>query len=208
AVLAPALDFLLTNGETIFPGATIVFCGVDKRELGARSLPPNVTGVLLKREFSPTLQVALQLQPGTERIMMVAGTSKFDTDLLAQAKEELRSYEDHLAFTYLTTLPLSELLIRLSRLPPHTIVVYTTLFRDGAGEAFVSHNVVERVSAAANAPVYGFIDQYLGRGIVGGNLYSFESQGREAARLASRILAGTMPSALPVLAPSASTMMF
>ena len=208
AVLSPPLDFLLSDGQTIFPGAAIVFCGIDKRQFGTRSLPPNVTGVLLKREFAPTLEVALQLQPDTEQIVVVAGTSKFDSDLLAQAKEEFHPYEGRLAFTYLTTLPLSEMLTRLSRLPPRTIVLFTTLFRDGAGEAFVTHEVVERVSSAANAPVYSFLDQYLGRGIVGGSLYSLALQGQEAARLALRILAGTAPSALPVLAPASSTMMF
>jgi signal transduction histidine kinase len=68
--------------------------------------------------------------------------------------------------------------------------------------------VVERVSVAANAPVYGFIDQYLGRGIVGGSLYSFAVQGQEGARLALRILGGTAPSELPVLTPQATTVMF
>jgi hypothetical protein len=38
------------------------------------------------------------------------------------------------------------------RLPPHILVLYTTLFRDGVGVAFVSHNVVERVSVVTNAP--------------------------------------------------------
>ena len=208
AVLSPPLDFLLNYGQVIFPGAAIVFCGVEKRQLGARMLPPNVTGVLVKREFSPTLKLALDLQPDTERVVMVAGTSKFDADLLAAAKEELRSYEGRLAFTYLTTLPMSELLTRLSKLPPHTIILYTTLFRDGAGEAFVPHDVVKRISEIANAPVYGFLDQYLGLGIVGGSLYSVAIQGQEAAKLALRILAGTAPSALPILAPKSAITMF
>ncbi len=43
---------------------------------------------------------------------------------------------------------------------------------------------------------------------MGGSLYSLALQGKEAARLASRILAGTAPSALPVLAPVTSTVMF
>jgi hypothetical protein len=34
AILGPALDFLLSNGDTIFPGTPIVFCGIDRRELG------------------------------------------------------------------------------------------------------------------------------------------------------------------------------
>ena len=68
---------------------------------------------------------------------------------------------------------------------------YTSVFRDGVGDSFVPHEVVERVSAAANAPTYGFLDQYLGRGIVGGNLYSISTHGEETAKLALRLLTGT-----------------
>jgi hypothetical protein len=55
AIMAPALDFLMTYGDLIFPGASVVFCGLDRRQFGARSLPPNMYGVLIKREFAPTL---------------------------------------------------------------------------------------------------------------------------------------------------------
>ena len=39
AILAPALEFLLNYGSVIFPGTPIVFCGIDKTELGNRVLP-------------------------------------------------------------------------------------------------------------------------------------------------------------------------
>ena len=191
AILSPALDFLLNYGSVIFPGAPIVFCGIDKTELSNRSLPPHVRGILLKREFAPTVEIALSLHPKTERAVVVAGTSDFDTRLLAQAKREFRFYEERLHFQYLTTLPLQNLLTELSHLPPRTLVFYTTVFQDGAGESFVTHEVVERVSAAANAPTYGFLDQYVGRGIVGGNVYSISTYGAETAKLALRVLAGT-----------------
>ncbi len=194
AIMGPALDFLLSEGPAIFPGTPIVFCGIDRTELGNRSLPPYVRGILGKREFAPTLELALGLHPGTERVIVVAGTSEFDTRLLAQARNEFRVYEERLHFSYLTMLPLRELLAKLSQLPPRTIVLYLTLFQDGAGESFVPHDVAERVSAAASVPTYGFLDQYLGRGIVGGYLYSFSAHGTEAAKLTLRILAGTEPS--------------
>src|SRR5262249_50607404 len=110
--------------------------------------------------------------------------------LLEQAKREFRFYEERLDIQYLTTLPLQNLLAELSHLPPQTLVFYTSLFRDGAGDSFVPHEVVERVSAAANAPTYGFLDQYVGHGIVGGNLYSVSTHGAETAKLALRVLAG------------------
>lgn len=168
AVMGPALDFLLSQGEAVFPGTPIVFCGIGTRELESRPLPAHVTGVALRREFSPTLQLALTLQPDAKRVVFVAGTSEFDRRILEKARAELRPYEDRLPFTYLTTLPLDETLAQLSRLPPRTIVLYSTLFQDGAGRHYVPHEVANRVSAAANTPVYGFVDQYLGRGIIGG----------------------------------------
>ena len=194
AILGPTLEFLLNDGDPIFPGIPIVFCGVDRKELGDRSLPAQVRGILVKRDFAPTLELALSLHPQTKRVAVVAGTSEFDTRLLDQARNEFRVYEGRLAFTYLTALPLKTILAELSQLPPQSIVLFTTFFQDGGGEAFVTHDVAQRVSAAASAPVYGFVDQYLGRGIVGGNMYSFSAHGAEAAKLVLRILAGAEPS--------------
>ena len=128
AVMWPALDLLLSYGEAIFPGTPIVFGGIDRRQIGERPLPLNVRGILVKREFDSTLEIALRLHPKTERVAVVAGTSEYDTQLLGEAKKEFSSYEDRLAFTYLTTLPFENLLTELSQLPPRTIVFYTTLF--------------------------------------------------------------------------------
>ena len=191
AILTPSLNFLLNYGSVIFPGTPIIFCGVDKTELANRSLPPNVRGFLQKREFAPTVEIALSLHPGTERAVVVAGTSDFDTKLLEQAKMEFGLYGNRLDFQYLTTLSLQDLLTELSHLPPRTLVLYTSLFRDGAGETYVPSQVVKRISAVANVPTYGFLDQYVGQGIVGGNVYSLSVHGVEMAKLALRVLAGT-----------------
>ena len=208
AVFGPAFEFLLDHGEAIFPGTPIVFSGVDRRELGDRSLPPHVHGVLLKREFAPTLDLAIGLHPHTKRVVVVAGTSEFDTRLLDQARQEFGVYENRLAFTYLTTLPLQKLLTELAGLPPQTIVLFTTFFQDGAGEPFVPYEVLPLVSAAASAPTYGFLDQYLGRGIVGGSLFSVSAQGAEAAKLVLQVLGGSERSAPSLLEVSGSKLLF
>jgi len=193
AVMAPAFDFLLTYGDLIFPGTPIVFSGLDRQQLANRSLPPNVYGVLVKREFAPTLDLVLRLHPTTEHVVVVAGTSDFDTRLLLQAQKEFRPYENRVSFTYLAELPLEQLLSTLSLLPSRDIVLYLTLFQDGIGQPLVPHEVVERVSSVASVPVYGFLDQYLGRGIVGGSLYSSSTVGAEAAKMALPLLTGATP---------------
>src|SRR5262249_19578528 len=103
-------------------------------------------------------------------------------------------FQERLDFQYLTTLPLQNLLTDLSHLPPQTLVFYTTVFRDGAGETLVPREVVKRVSAAANAPTYGFFEQYVGQGIIGGQINSLAAHGVEAAKLALEVLAGTAAS--------------
>ena len=208
AVIGPSLDFLLNEGRSVFPGVPIVFCGIDRREFGTRVLPDTVTGVLLKRQFAPTLNMALDLHPGTTRVVVVAGTSEFDAGLVAQAREEFREFESRVAFTYLTSASLPGILEQVSRLPAHTIVLYTTMFRDAAGTSFSPYDVVERLSAAANAPVYGFLDQFVGRGIVGGRVYSTETHGEQAAELVRQILNGRKASELPIVAANNSNLLF
>ena len=123
AVMAPALDFLLSYGELIFPGAPIVFCGLDRKQLSTRRLPPNTHGVLVKREFAPTLELVLRLHPDT-KIVVVSGTSEFDTTLLAAARNEFRPYEGRVSFTYLSDLPFQTLLTTVSQLPAGNIVLF------------------------------------------------------------------------------------
>ena len=156
----------------------------------------------MTRDFAPTLELALRLHPTTENAVVVSGGSEIDTKLLETAKKQFQPYDGRVSFRYLTALPMQELLKELSHLPPRTIVLYTTFFRDGTGQAFVPHDVVERVSKAASVPVYGFIDQYVGRGLVGGDVYSFAAHGAKAATLALQVLGGNTNTGLVVTGSS------
>ena len=208
AVLGPALDFLLAHGAEVFPGTPVVFCSIDRRELGARPLPPHVTGILLKRAFLPTAELALKLHPTVRRFVFVGGTGNFDSRIIEQARRELRAIEDRVAVTFLTSLPMDTLLTELRRLPPRTVVLYGTIFRDGAGEPFVPHEAAALVAGAANAPVYVFVDQYIGRGVVGGQVYSLKAQGEAAADRALQVLAGKSPSEIPIEEVASTVPMF
>ena len=110
-------------------------------------------------------------------------------------------YEDRLEFTYLTGLPLDDLLNQVARLPDRSIVYYLHVFQDGTGKMLIPADVAELVSARANAPVYGHVGTYVGRGLVGGQVFSFETSGKAAAALGLRILAGERPEDIGVQKP-------
>lgn len=198
AVMGPALDFLIRHGDAVFPGARIVFCGIDRRSLDVETLPPHVTGVLVEREFAPTLELALTMHPDTTRVVFIGGASQFDVRVIRQARTELGAYEARVDIDFWTGRSLSELVRDVSELPPGTLVLYSTLFRDATGASHAPYEAAERLAAATSVPMYGFLDQYVGRGIVGGHVYSLDGHGTAAADLVLRVLGGAAPSALPI----------
>jgi signal transduction histidine kinase len=207
-VMGPAVSFLRQYGDAFAPGVPIVFCGADARALEGVKLPAHMTGLLVRRAFAPTLDVALRLQPETRQVFVVGGTSEFDRHLQAAARREFEPFERRVSFTYLTDQPLRDLLAAVSTVPPQSVILYLTLFRDGAGQTFVPHEAVSRISAAARAPVYVFVDQYLGLGPVGGYLYSLELHGQASADIGLRVLRGESPASIPVREVAGNQYMF
>jgi signal transduction histidine kinase len=202
AVMEPSLDFLLRRAETLFAGTPIVFCGANPLEVERMTLPKNVTGVLVERTFAPTLDIALRLQPDTRNVFIVGGTSRFDQQIHAIASRDLQAFESRVNLVWLNELPMERLLIELAALPDKSVVYFLTLFADGASEPFIPHDALTRIASAANAPVYVAVDQYVGRGAVGGHVYSVADLGQQAASIGVRILRGEAPSSIPVASAS------
>ena len=208
AVMEPALDFLLRDAGGPFPGVPIVFCGVEPSDIEGRVLGKNVTGVLVKRDFAPTLEIALRLQPQTRDVFVVAGAARFDRHLQAIARQQLQRFADRVFIRWLAALPMDDLLSKVSALPPHSVIYYLTVFADGTGRSFVPHDALARIATAANAPVYVAVDQYVGNGAVGGNVYSVATHGQQAAEIGVRILRGEPPAAIPAVALAAQSSLF
>ena len=202
AVMEPSLDFLLQQTDVLFPGVPIVFCGANPGDVEQMSLPENVTGVLMKRSFAPTLDLALRLQPATSHVFVVGGTSRFDRQIQAVARRDLQPFENRVSIQWLTELPMPQLLSEVATLPSNSVIYYLTLFADSAGESFIPHEALSRLAQVANAPIYVAIDQYVGRGAVGGHVYSVADLGQRAAAMGAQILRGVAPSSIPVASAS------
>jgi PAS domain S-box-containing protein len=192
-----ALDFLRERRESLFRGIPLIFAGISEASITQRGVPPNSTGIVSRFDPARTLELALRLQPDAQRVVVVTGASPFDQRWDAVARERLAPYANRLEVTHLSSLPLPRLLDELAQLPPGTIVIYLTIFEDGTGELYIPRYLTDEISEAASVPVYGVYEPYVGRGVVGGYVESFEAIGREAALLGLRILGGETPESLP-----------
>ena len=187
------LRFMLEVHQSAFPGIPIIFCLPNGTVPGAPKLDSDFTGVEIDMAPAETVQVALSLQPGTKHVAVVGGVSDFDRRGQAWVKERLKAFTDQVDIISLTDLAMPDLLERLEQLPTHTVVLVTSVGQDAAGTRFKSSEVGSMVAAAANAPVFGLFDIYLGHGEVGGCLSSLAKQGKAAGKMALRVLSGENP---------------
>ena len=185
-----AIRFVLKERAVLFPGVPVVFCAAEDEGIRGAPLPPDVTGVTLLLEWAAVLELALELHPGTQRISFVGGTGPSDRVREARAREAFSKYEGRLKFSFLSGLPMSEILKAVGALPDGTVVIFASFLRDGAGRTFIATEALSMTAAASTAPIYSVSDTFLGHGIVGGPLVSFEAQGIKAAELGLRVLNG------------------
>jgi PAS domain S-box-containing protein len=189
----PALDLIQLHRDWFFPATPVVFCCVTEAEYKARTIGPGITGIPAKLEYKPTLELALRLHPRTRRVVVITGATKFDAETMADVRRELRPFEDTVEFRYLGGLHMADLRQEVSQFSGDTIIIYLSVTQDGAGTFFFPREALVQISQVARVPVYGYYDSYLGHGIVGGFVGSFEIEANNAARLGLRILAGSKP---------------
>ena len=194
------LKFMVDVHTKAFTDVPIVFGGTDEALAGYPKLDSDFTGVWERFDADETLEAALRLQPGTQQLFVVGGTSDFDRHLEALVSEKLRPYEDRLKISYLTDLDMPNLLQRLQHLPEHSLILYTHIGEDKAGTRFVGASQVDPILARiANAPVFSASDVDLGHGEVGGDLVDFNDEGQVIGSFAVRILNGEKPRDIPIV---------
>ena len=198
-----ALDFARLHRADIWPGATIVFHSVPAALLNEHSLDPRTIGIPVQLDFGPTLDLALSLRPATRRVAVVAGTADPDRRNLSLARAALERHAGRLEVEYLVGLTLAETIAAVRALHSHTVVLYLTVYRDGAGVPLVPRDVLTLVAASSPAPVFGIFETYLGDGIAAGSIASYGAQGRSAGELVLRVLNGDDPSAIGIQEPTA-----
>jgi PAS domain S-box-containing protein len=186
---APAMTFLLNEARDIFPNVPILSWNAQEA-FKEEDTQRRIIGLSGGIDIRGTLERALQLFPQTRRVLFMAGVSQIDRYIETEAKSVFSGWENKLQFEYTSGNSVEEILERVSKLPPQSIVVYGNIFKDITGRSFIPRDVGEMVAKASNAPVFALYDTLMGRGVVGGSLLSFEADGAWVGRFALDILNG------------------
>lgn len=195
----PALGFLLEYGEDLFPGVPIVFCAPDSEFVRTRELPPHITGITSTLAFSGTIELAIQLRPGTELLAVVVGSGVVDRQFEVYARQALAPLENDIEITWLRGLPIDELHDAIGKLPRHSVLLYLSQTEDRTGRSQVPINVLRQISKTSPAPIFGLYETLVGHGIVGGRMARIQDYGIAAGQIGLQILNGTSPVEIPIV---------
>ncbi len=192
------LNFLLSHRSDLFPNSPIVFVANNPPNPSVLAPWPGATGIHYQNPYRETLDLALRLHPKADHVFVVSGTPQHDRRYERAAQAELSDYDD-IEITYLTDLPLPELIAATKSLPANSVVLYVwQQALNEQGKLLESYEVLSRIAPTASAPIYGFGTVTLGSGIVGGYLQGPEMNGAKSAELVERILNGTPAQRIPV----------
>lgn len=196
----PVVRFLLKFRHRIFGEIPVVFCGVNEYHGSSSYITANsasrpwLAGVLERIDLDQTVDVALELLPGTRSVVTI-GEMRSDRYAV-----QLKALHPNLS---IQTIPVRELSLekvgaQLSALPPDAIVLLSAFSRDGEGHYLSMKQSVTFVCDHSSVPVFGVNKNALGWGIVGGKLNDGYEQGRAAGEMAASVLQGVPPSAIGI----------
>ena len=197
AAFPEPFQFVLRARDELWPGARAVVCGVDERRIHDWTPPPGFAVLTVRFDVVGTVRAAQALLPDTRHVALIGGAGPAEQAYHDRIRQTILAVGG-LDVIDLTKLPIADLLARVSSLPEHTVILESGFEVDGAGRRFSGVDVVHQVSDVANRPVFSLNSLGLGRGVVGGSMIDFEDVGRDAGRMATRMLRGAVPPSRPV----------
>ena len=204
-----AFSFVLGNRDELFRGIPVVFCGVNNfrpEKLGGET---DITGVSEIISAQETLETALTLHPRATDLILIGGArSSTDRSNRNQFLRLMPAYAERIRFHFWQDIPTPALLEKVAALDAGSILFLNNAIPGLDGRMLDFSDSAALIRSRAQAPLYGLWDFFLGHGIVGGKLINGTEQGRLAAGMALRILAGTPPADIPVIEGSANRFLF
>jgi signal transduction histidine kinase len=203
---APATFFVQKYRAQFFPSVPLVISAPEQRAIKQALLTSNDAPVAVALDFRKWIESILQVRPDTTHIAWVVGASPLEKFWTEEFRRVSQPFEDRISFEWFNDLRFEDMLKRVSKLPPHSALFFVDLRVDAAGVPLDRDLVLPRLRAATNAPIFSYIDSYLGLGIVGGPMLSSEEVGRRMAEASVRILRGELPGnvKMPPVIPGAA----
>jgi PAS domain S-box-containing protein len=187
-----ALVFMLKHKADLFPVQPVVFFGVNNVATAkAQDGRDDITGVIEAVSMEETIKMAIDLLPVTKKIVaLVDATPSSQGDL--KTFKQVAQNVPGLAFSELSLANYSfaDFARELRKIDNDTAVLLLSAYVDKEENRLLFQQSLELILHNLRQPLFHLWYHGLGQGVLGGKVISHEQQGKTAADIAIRILAG------------------
>ena len=192
-MISPAARFIQRHRQDLFPSTPVIFAALDARAIKDATLTANDTTVAVSIDLNAVIGNILRTLPNTTTLAVVIGDAPIEKFWVNEFLHAFRPFEGRAKSVFMNDLSFGEIQKRVAALPPASAIYFGDLVIDAQGVPYRQEEVLARLHAVANAPIFGQYDYQLGGGIVGGPLLSIQTLSRKTAEVAAGILGGTSP---------------
>ena len=186
-----ALEFFADECYGMVPDdVPVLATQISNPEVTWRGPPRPVLYISGRWNIVGTLRYGIELFPRTRHLVVVAGASSQQAAFHQQVVTALTALSREIEIEDTAELPYAKMLQRISSLPPNTLVLLGTYYKDSTGRGFVPAEVAADVGRLANAPVLALYDVHIRQGLVGGSAVSTADVGRRAGQIGFEFLTG------------------
>lgn len=186
-----AFNFIKKYNNTLFKKTPVVFMGVNYLKKKDIEGFENFTGINEQANIEKNFQLIKKLHPNIKNIYTIVDDTTTGNIVKKEALSIIKNYPDKsINFEIITKVSFEELKQKVQNLPANSAILLTIFFRTKNNIALEYYEVSEMIDKYSNTPLYGLWDFNLENGIIGGYLTSGYYQGKTAAQMGKRVLAG------------------
>jgi signal transduction histidine kinase len=179
------LDRVLAWQASVWKGAPLVVGLLDPARVSLLPARPGVSALLWVPDVDPTLELVRVLFPSTRRILLVGGDAY--GDLPGNWIRRQLGQRSGLEITDTGNRPVAELDDFVASLANDTVVFYSGVYSDAAGQGYQPQQVLESLSKHTARPIVGLSPTYIDHGLLGGGIIDIAAYARQAADLGMRM---------------------
>jgi hypothetical protein len=131
-----AFDFAGAYGRKLFPGAPVVFCGVNNYKDSMLAGRDNFTGVAEDTDIRSTIAVALKLHPKAKQVVVLGDKTTTGLAMKQNMLEVISEFQDRVPFVFFEDFDFPELQAKVRALPSDSIILLSVVNRDRKGNFF------------------------------------------------------------------------
>ena len=192
-MISPAARFIQRHRRDLFPSTPVIFAALDARAIKDATLTANDATVAVSIDLTAIIENILRTLPNTTTLAVIMGDAPIEKFWVNEFLHAFRPFEGRVKSVFMNDLSFGEIQKQVAALPPASAIYFGDLVIDAQGVPYRQEEVLARLHAVANAPIFGRFDYQLGEGIVGGPLLSIRTLSRKTAEVAAQILGGTSP---------------